>query len=186
MKRIKTNKPGVFYRIGQRIGGNGKEKIFYVIFKKDGKFREEKVGRQYADQMTPARAAIMRSDYIEGRRLPAKEEREKKLADQKAKQNKPTISNLWNEYKNVNPNLKGMATDQNRFQNHIEPLFGKNTPEEILVLDIDRLRLKKLKGKGPTYTAGDFNARIMERSTLKCNIIGPFTFDSKNSTLKNL
>ena len=39
MKRIKTDKPGVFYRVCQRIGGVGKEKIFYVIFKKDGKFR---------------------------------------------------------------------------------------------------------------------------------------------------
>ncbi|RLC25738.1 MAG: site-specific integrase [Deltaproteobacteria bacterium] len=149
MKRIKTDKPGVFFRLGQRIGGSGKEKIYYVIFKKDGKFREEKVGRQYADQMSPARAAIVRSDYIEGRRLPAKEEREKRLAEKKAERNKPTISNLWKEYKVVNPHLKGMVTDQNRFQNHIEPLFGEKIPEEIQPLDIDRLRLKKLKDKAP-------------------------------------
>ena len=149
MKRTKTDKPGVFYRLGLRIGGVGKEKIYYVIFKKDGKLCEEKVGRQYADQMTPARAAIMRSDYIEGRKLPAKEERKKRLAEKEAEQNRPTISNLWKEYKAVNPHLKGMITDQNRFQNHIEPVFGDKTPDEILPLDIDRLRLKKLKGKAP-------------------------------------
>jgi len=55
----------------------------------------------------------------------------------------------WKEYKEVTPHLKGIITDQNRFQNHIEPIFGEKTPEEILVLDIDRLRLKKLKGKTP-------------------------------------
>lgn len=58
-------------------------------------------------------------------------------------------TNLWKEYKKVTPRLKGIVTDQNRFQNHIEPIFGVKTPEEILVLDIDRLRLKKLKGKAP-------------------------------------
>jgi len=149
MKRIKTDKPGVFYRLGQRIGGAGNEKIYYVIFKRNGKLCEEKVGRQYADQMTPARAAILRSDYIEGRKIPAKEERKKKLTEKEAEKNRPTISNLWKEYKEVNPNLKGMITDQNRFKNHIGPLFGEKTPDEILPLDIDRLRLKELKGKAP-------------------------------------
>ncbi len=186
MKRIKTDKPGVFYRIGQRIGGSGKEKIFYVIFKKDGKFREEKVGRQYADQMTPARAAIMRSDYIEGRRIPAKEEREKKLAEQETEQNKPTISNLWKEYKVVNPHLKGMITDQNRFQNHIEPLFGKNTPEEILVLDIDRLRLKKLKGKAPATIRNTLELlRRIINFGLKRNRCNGLTFKLEMPTVNN-
>ncbi len=149
MKRIKTDKPGVFYRLGQRIGGTGKEKIYYVIFKKDGNFCEEKVGRQYADQMTPARAAVLRSDFIEGRRLTAREEREKRIIEKEADQNRPTISNLWKEYKGVNPGLKGIITDQNRFKNHIEPVFGKKIPEEIQPLDIDRLRLRKLKNRAP-------------------------------------
>lgn len=147
MKRIKTNKPGVFYRFGKRIGGVGKEKIYYVIYKIKGKLHEERVGRQYADQMTPSKAALLRSDLIEGRKLPAKKNREKILAEKAAMQNKPTIINLWKEYIKANPNLKGMTTDQNRFKNHIEPFFGTKIPEEILPLDIDRLRLKQLKGK---------------------------------------
>jgi len=149
MKRIKTDKPGVFYRLGQRIGGSGNEKIYYVVYKKKGKLYEEKVGRQFADQMTPSRAAILRSDYIEGRRLPAKVRRKKQIEEKEAEQNKPTISNLWSEYKKINSHIKGMVTDQNRFQNHIKPLFGEKTPEEILPLDIDRLRLKQLKGRAP-------------------------------------
>ena len=34
MKRHKTKYPGVFYREGQRIGGKGLEKIYYIILKK--------------------------------------------------------------------------------------------------------------------------------------------------------
>ena len=62
MKRYKTKYPGVFYREGQRIGGKGLEKIYYIVFKKDRKVIEEKAGRQYADDMTPARAAGIRAE----------------------------------------------------------------------------------------------------------------------------
>ena len=41
-KRIKANYPGVFYREGNRIGQKGTEKIYYVLFKRDGKVYEEK------------------------------------------------------------------------------------------------------------------------------------------------
>ena len=57
MKRLKTDYPGVFYREADRIGGKGKERVYYVLFKKDGRLHEEKVGRQYADDMTAAKAA---------------------------------------------------------------------------------------------------------------------------------
>ncbi len=55
MKRIKTKYPGVFYREANRIGGKGTERVYYVVFKKDGLVIEEKAGRQFADDMTPAR-----------------------------------------------------------------------------------------------------------------------------------
>ena len=42
MKRIKTNYPGVVYREVDRLGGNGLERVYYIIFKKDGKVFEEK------------------------------------------------------------------------------------------------------------------------------------------------
>ena len=44
--RMKTNYPGVFYRIAQRKGRPGEERIYYIVFKQDGKVIEEKVGRQ--------------------------------------------------------------------------------------------------------------------------------------------
>jgi len=60
MRRIKTEYPGVFYRYAVRIGGKGTERIYYIVFKRDGRVLEEKAGRQYADNMTAAKAARIR------------------------------------------------------------------------------------------------------------------------------
>lgn len=68
-KRNKTKYPGVFYREAQRVGGRGTEKVYYVVFKKNGKLIEEKAGRQFVDDMTPAKAANIRGELIEGKRL---------------------------------------------------------------------------------------------------------------------
>jgi hypothetical protein len=76
MKRYKTTYPGVFYREADRIGGKGLERVYYIVFKKGGKVHEEKVGCQFADDMTPARAARIWAERIEGKRQPRKEIRE--------------------------------------------------------------------------------------------------------------
>ena len=41
MKRHKTTYPGVFYREAKRIGGNGLERVYYIVFKQGGKVFEE-------------------------------------------------------------------------------------------------------------------------------------------------
>ena len=84
-KRIKTTYPGVFYREVKRIGGKGNERVYYVLFKKDGRVIEEKAGRQYADAMTAAKAAGYRSERIEGKRQSRKQVREAKVAAKKGR-----------------------------------------------------------------------------------------------------
>ena len=147
MKRQKTNYPGVFYREGQRIGGKGLEKIYYIIFKKDGRVIEEKAGRQYADDMTPARAAGIRAERIEGKRLSRKEIREQKKAQKEAK--KWTIHRLYKEYKKQNPHLKGWKTYESQYKLWIKPSFKNKEPQNLIQLDIDRLRIKMLKKRKP-------------------------------------
>jgi integrase len=147
MKRYKTKYPGVFYREGLRIGGSGSEKIYYILFKKDGKVIEEKAGRQYADNMTPAKAAGIRAERIEGKRLSRKEIREKEKAQKKNK--KWTIDRLFSEYKKQNPQLKGWHTYVSQYEKWLKPAFEKKEPTDILQLDVDRLRLKMLKKKSP-------------------------------------
>ena len=120
-RRIKTNYPGVYFREAKRIGGKGLEKVFYVTFKKSGKMIEEKVGRQFSDDMTPARAAGIRADRIEGKRLSRKEI--KKQQDYKAPS--LTIDDLWKKYKTIRKENKSLATDTGRYQNYLKPYFGK-------------------------------------------------------------
>ena len=149
MKRIKTEYPGVFYREAIRIGGKGTERVFYIVFKKAGKVCEEKVGRQYADDMTPAKAARVRADRIEGRRESRKERREAEKAAKLEEAEKWTLSSLWEEYQTNKADSKAIKTDRGRFEKHIKPSLGDKEPHEIIRLDIDRLRVNLSKNLKP-------------------------------------
>jgi integrase len=157
MKRIKTEYPGVFYREAVRIGGKGIERVFYIIFKKAGKVCEEKAGRQYADDMTPARAARIRADRIEGRRESRKEKREAEKAAKLEEAGKWTLSCLWDEYEKNKPESKTVKVDKGRFEKHIKPSLGGKEPHDIIRLDLDRLRVnltKKLKPQTVRHVLG--------------------------------
>jgi len=148
MKRQKTSYPGVFYREVERLGGPGKERMYYIVFKKNGKVHEEKVGRQYVDDMTPARAAKIRGERIEGKRLSRKEARERQLALKEAAAGRWTITRLWQEY-TAHRQLKGLVQDRSRFEKYIKPTWGEKEPYQIQPLEVDRLRLRILKDKAP-------------------------------------
>lgn len=148
-KRIKTNYPGVYYRNAKRIGGKGEEKVFYIIFKKDGKKHEEKVGRQYADDMTPSRAATVRAQRIEGKRPSRKEIRIAEEAKKNAEKNKWTIQRLWDEYTSHKEDSKSYRTDKNRYNLYLKDKFGDLEPKKLIQLEIDRLRITLIKNKSP-------------------------------------
>jgi integrase len=141
MQREKTKFPGVLFVWGTGVDGKP-EKIFYVRYRKYGKQIEEKAGRQFQDDMTPARANALRIDRIQGRDLPNEEKR------QVLRQETWTFSRLWNEYKQVHP-LKGLAQDESRFRTYLETTIGDKEPKDLMPLDIDRLKLRQLKGKSP-------------------------------------
>jgi len=148
-KRENTDYPGVFYREAKRIGGKGTEKVYYAVYKKNGKVHEEKCGRQYADAMTPARAATIRGELIEGKRMSRKETKTKEAALKAAEAGKWTIGKLWIEYTKQNPNLKGMHTYESCYKLHIKPHFAKKEPKGILPLDIQRVKNNLLKKRSP-------------------------------------
>ena len=39
-----------------------------------------------------------------------------------------TFDRLWETYKAHRPGLKGLQTDENRYQNHLKPPFGGESP----------------------------------------------------------
>jgi len=147
-KRIKTNYPGVFYREARRIGGRGIERVYYIVFKKNGKVHEEKVGRQYADAMTPAQAARMRSGRIEGKRLSPKELREALERQRRAEANKWTIDRLWDNYRRQRGDYATLRTDKSNYK-HLKRKFGDKEPKEIIQRDVGWLRFSLSKRKKP-------------------------------------
>lgn len=144
-KRHKTRYPGVYFIIGERSGTGKLENIYYIYYRKNGRQIEEKAGRQYQDDMTPAKAAQIRALRLSG----DKSNQERRKKEREIKWN---IQTLWNEYKSVK-DIKGIRTDENRFKNYIMPSFGKKKPVEIAPLDVDRLRVSLLKKRTPQTVA---------------------------------
>ncbi len=147
--RFKTSYPGVFYREAKRIGRKGTEKVYYVVFKKNGKTIEEKAGRQYSDAMTPARASSYRSARIEGKKPSRKELREIEEERKAREQGKWTIKRLYEEYEKTRPANKSLSTDKSRYNRYLKKPFGNKEPSELIPLEIDRLRINLLKKRSP-------------------------------------
>ncbi len=158
MKRIKVKGyRGIYYREAKRTGGNGIEKVYYILFKRNGKTFEEKAGRQYADQMTPAKASRYRSGRIEGRRKSRKEIRESRQAAKKAEAKRFTIAKLWDLYVETHPENKSLKNEKLKFERYLRSGIGKKEPGALVSLDVSRLR-KKLQNQGKRTMA----ARVLE------------------------
>lgn len=147
--RTKTDYPGIYWYEQPRIGGPGVEKVFYAVFKLNGKVHEEPVGRQFRDAMTPAKAARIRASMIEGKRELAAVRRERVKAEQDAEANRPTLINLWQAYKSEKPDSRSLRCDDGRFVRHIAPMLGSKVPADLVTLDVTRLKTKVLKDHAP-------------------------------------
>jgi len=148
-KRHKTKYPGVYYIEGKAIGSDKPEKIFYVMYRKDGKQVHEKAGRQYQDDMTPSRAAQLRSLRMKGMELSNKEQREAIKAEKDREANKWTIDKLFEAYIKSRPENKARGVDASRYNKYLKTAFGNKEPNEILPLDVDRVRVNLLKKLSP-------------------------------------
>ena len=148
-KRIRTKHPGVYYRESQRIGGNGYEKIYYIVFKKDGKMVEEKVGRQYIDDMTEAKASRIRAERIEGKRLSRKEIKERVEVEKREKENRWTLDRLWQDFEKNKMHLKSLRMDRSRYTIYLKPNLGNKEPHELSPFDVDKIRVQLMKTHKP-------------------------------------
>ena len=186
-KRKKTDYPGVFYREAKRIGGKGTEKVFYVVYKKNGKIHEEKAGRQYADDMTAAKASGIRADLIEGKRLTRKEKRAQEQALKDAETQKWTIERLFEEYMKGRPSNKAHRVDKGRYEKYLKKPFGNKEPKDILALDVDRLRIKLRMKLSPQTVKHILNLLTWIVSFgVKKNLCEGISFHIKKPTVNNL
>ena len=147
-ERFKTKYKGVFYNLSKTTTGK-QERIYYIRYYREGIEIEEKAGRQFTNDMTPAKASNIRSLRITQKELSNTEQRTAERKKKEAKNNKWTIYKLWNEYKNQKHDYKGLKQDENRYNNYLKEPFGNKEPSELIQLDIDRLRIKLLKEKSP-------------------------------------
>jgi integrase len=148
-KRHKTKYPGVYYIEGKAIGKNATERIYYVMYRKDGKQIHEKAGRHYQDDMTPARAAHIRARRIERKEPTNAERREAKKKEESEAKNRWTIERIFQEYIQNRPKNKSRKIDIGRYENYIKPVFCDKEPNDIISLDVDRLRLRLQKKLAP-------------------------------------
>ncbi|MGD0231540.1 MAG: site-specific integrase [Syntrophorhabdales bacterium] len=144
-ERFKTKYAGVYYI--EAKGARGKERVYYIQYRRAGKLVEEKAGRQFQNDMTPARAAGIRAQRIDGKELPNVERRAAEEAAKAAEAARWTLSRLWESYLENKPDLKGKATDISRYKKYLDDALGSKEPAEILALDVDRLIRKDLRGK---------------------------------------
>lgn len=148
-KRIKTPYPGVYYVESKAVGSNKPEKIYYIIYRKNGKLVEEKAGRQYQDDMTPARAATLRGKKIEGAKLTNRERRQAERAKKEAENGRWTIDRLFEAYQ-AQRNKKGSYWgDKSRYNLYLKEPMGNKELKDLVPLDVDRIRIKLLKTKSP-------------------------------------
>ena len=139
LERHATAYPGVYYIISSTKVGGRAERIYYIMYRRNGKLHEEKAGRQFQDDMTPARAAQIRVARVTGTSLPNKERR------QREKERSYTMTDIWQEYKEARQHIKRLRDFEGYFTRHIEPDIGNKTPSELTPSDIDRLKTKYRK-----------------------------------------
>ena len=132
-KRIKSEKyPGIFWREVDSITRPGKkERCFYAVFKRHGRTVEAKVGLQFRDDMTEAKAAQQRALMIEGKvKTPAEMRAEEKaLKDQEAA--KITMSKLWDHLEAEKGHKPSFNSDEGRWRLYIKPTLGDMDPADI-------------------------------------------------------
>lgn len=143
--RFKTDYPGVFFIVGAAVTRSGNENIYYIRYRKNGKLIEEKAGRQFKDNMTPAKANNIRARRMEGDQ-PTNEETRQEKAQVAARW---TIQRLWEEYRKHLPGGEATKPDLSRWALYLEKPFANKEPRELVKLDTDRLRINLLKSKTP-------------------------------------
>lgn len=139
--REKSKKyPGVYWRTDSETG----EKTYYVRYRLGGrgsKEHEEPIGKSNAG-MTEARASQVRALKIAGKAAPNTVERAKGQVE------RWTVARIFSAYQDAHAEQASLKAWVSIFNTHILPsaISGK-TPDELVTLDIDRLRREVSKAK---------------------------------------
>lgn len=146
--RIPTNYPGVFLIDSTSPATGRPDQIVYIRYKKEGRLIEERVGRTSIGAMTPSKASVIRGERMSGKALPNTERRAKDKADKAAEANRMTVAKIWSAYQDAHPDQASAKAWASLFNTHILPSsVSSKTPDELVTLDIERLRRNVSKAK---------------------------------------
>lgn len=141
---------GVYFIEAPRPTGHGVEKVYYIRYRKQGKLIEEKVGGQYRDNMTAAKASSIRGLRMEGKDSSNEEKRAAVRAARQAEEARYSLNRLWSLFEEAKSANRTIKDDRIRFNLHIAPSLGTKSIPELTVHDLDKLRAKLEKsGKSP-------------------------------------
>lgn len=136
--------PGVYWNATDKPDGSGKERSYYILYRKKGEGREGKLHKEpigtTSQGMTEARASQIRALRIVGKEATNKEQRQKARQEKLAKGLPQNLEDLWSRYLEEHSGNASIKQDQNRYQNHIPKKLGKKPLGDIQTTDIAALR----------------------------------------------
>lgn len=134
--------PGVYWNMVERNDKQGKERKYYITYRRGGrgsKVIEEPVGRA-SENMTEAKAAIIRASRMSGKELSNTEKRESEKNSSIIQAEKAIFQQLWELYLEAHNSNRSIRDDINRFNRHISPRLGKVLAKDISTSHIVSLR----------------------------------------------
>jgi len=147
LKRETSKKyPGVYWRLDETTG----ERAYYIRYRRGGrgsKLIDEPVGKS-STAMTEAKAAQVRVLRMTGKDQANTERRAQEKAVKEAEAGRWTVQKIWGEYDEAHKD-RSCAKPDRSYAGYFLPDLGEKTPEELVTLDIERLRRDLAKTKSP-------------------------------------
>ena len=145
----KTKHPGVYFINGTDPRGK-QARIFYVVYRVDGKQHHDSVGfegemvlvEKELKKLSATVAAGIRFDKIRKKELPNKQRREAERAEKAAHDSRDTIGRIAEKYFTHRDRQKNVKGDRNLYKRYLstaEELKDK-IPEEVDPFSLDRFR----------------------------------------------
>lgn len=143
-KRIKTRFTGIFYRETFTHGKH--DKVYYVIYKEDGKTKEVKAGKE-SEGMRPNYANNLRISILNSIRLGEDMPTILKQKEKKEKITFDTIAYLYFDSKKLHNKTNYRA--QTKYESQLQPLLGYKDIHNITKTDILKIQKEFAETRAP-------------------------------------
>lgn len=175
-----------FPGFGVKIFVSGRKSYVYQyrLGGKGGRTRRMTIGRHGTITLDQARKEAKKNAGAVAQGIDAFEEKKTSIL---AKVDRCPFTKIWQLYKESKPFLKGIRTDENRFQKHLQPVFGDKTPQELHPIAIDRFkhRLMSELSEGTVRNILELLRRLINFAVNK-QLSAPLTFKIVLPTVNNL